>query len=267
MVIHGHGATNQGRVAKETTLELSEEENIVQIQFSRESMFIYSRNLRSVVPDCLQGVLLVSALQSCARGEGDTLVGARADSLHPRHHHRPSWPHHWRRDCAGGHPAEEHQLPPHLRFTDLLGCSNAQRIVLNWLGTSCFLGFPFFLNLATTINCLLYSCETQERTAQVLLRGKEPDCPSLVSQKTWFSPASTQVAPPFCENQLTPPYLASGTGFQATAPTCFGRYTESKTLQLVNIGLLFLFLRNISNENILVVSKINVAEKVGNKLL
>ena len=71
---------------------------------------------------------------------------------------------------------------------------------------------------------------------------------------------------PFCENQLTPPYLASGTGFQATPPTCFGRYTESKTMQLVNIDLLLSFIGNISDENILVVSKISVAEKVGNKL-
>ena len=80
MVHHGHGATNQGRVAKETTLELSEEEKIVQIQFSKESKFIYSRNLRSVVPECPDSLLLVFAMQSCARGPDNTLVGAGAHS-------------------------------------------------------------------------------------------------------------------------------------------------------------------------------------------
>ena len=161
MVIHGHGATNQGRVAKETTLELSEEEKIVQIQFSRESMFIYSRNLRSVVPDCLQGVLLVSALQSCARGEGDTLVGAGAHSFHPRHHHRPSWPHHWRRDCAGGHPAQEHQLHPHLLYhwpTGMLKCSkNSFKLTWDFL-------FPWF-------SLLLEPCNHNQLSAVKPRRG------------------------------------------------------------------------------------------------
>ena len=149
------------------------------------------------LPDSLQCVLLVPSLQGWTRGEGEALGRPRAHPLHLRHHHRPSRPHHWPRGC-NGHPAKQGQMGPHLVFHWRIVAQKCPKKSRNLPGTSCFPGFPFFLDPAIATGPWLW-------IPAVDCTGKDSITPSadlLASQKIWFSPASKQVAPSWCENQL-----------------------------------------------------------------